>query len=424
MLNQLKRKFLNLKRIIISLLLVSIAGCASTPKVVDIDSELAQWLKGAELYKQKLTADHPDHIDNVLAISAPMREAINVHFADLPSSLIALRMADWLVDNKDGHGMHYNVNSNLTPAEAFEKREGNCLTFTILLTTMAAELGIELLYNEVDLPDVWDQDEEETDARVVLYRHINAITNSTKGQYVFDLAIEDYDASYPQRVIPSEHAIALLHNNKAIEALKKNDLENAMHYLKLAVSNYPDNPDIFINLGAVFKYVGETNLAEESMLYALKLDKNNHLAANKLERWYRLDGQQTKALKYKRLARASRNRNPYYQYARAEDSFKSNDFKAARRYIRRAKYLYDQDSRFFWLSSRVERMLGKHVKALRELVSAYELAKTEEQLNIYKTEAVELAVAMKNNNTKNSDTAALDKISESINTDALEVIVR
>jgi len=92
MLNNIKRKFLNLKRIIISLLLVSLVGCVSAPKLVDNDSELAQWLKGAELYKQKLTADHPDHIDNVLAISAPMREAINVHFADLPSSLIALRM--------------------------------------------------------------------------------------------------------------------------------------------------------------------------------------------------------------------------------------------------------------------------------------------------------------------------------------------
>lgn len=420
----LKRKILIVTRIFFLLFagLVTglVAGCASVPDVADESSDLALWLEEAHRYKHDLSTDHPDHIDNILAISAPMREAINTHFVDLHKSDIAPKMAAWLVDKLDGHRMHYNVEANLTPTEAFEKREGNCLTFTILLTTMAAELDVELKYNEVDLPDVWNQSEEEKDAAVVLYRHINAIRDTSTGQYVFDLAIQDYDANYPQRVISRDNAIALLHNNKAIEKFKKNDLEAAMHYLKLAVSYYPKNPDIFINLGAVLKYIGEKELAEQSVLHALRLDRNSHLAASKLERWYRANGDLTKAKKYGRLARSSRNRNPYYQYARAEKSFNAKEYKVAQRYIRRAKNLYDQDSRFFWLSSRVERKLGKHINALRELVSAHELAKTEEQRNIYEAEAVELANAIKNDDSKNSDTAALNKIGENITTDSLD----
>ena len=387
--------FLIAKTFKFTLVMCLLTACASAPDVIVKDTNLALWLEEAYLYKQALPTEHPDRIENILTISDPMRKAINDRFAGLKKSSIAPKMASWLID-KDGHNMQYNIEANLSPAQSFAKRQGNCLSFTILLTTMAAELGVELKYNEVDLPDVWNQDEDEDkNAGLVLYRHINAIRKTSNKNFVFDLAIQDYDASYPQRVIPGEYAVALLHNNLAIAAFQEKDLDTAIHFIKLAVSQYPVNPDIFVNLSAIFKYVGEKSMAEEALLHAIALDRNSYIAANKLERLYRLEGKNTKAKKYQRLAQASRNRNPYFQYALAERALEASDYKTAKRYIRRAQYLYKEDSRFFGLSSRIELALGNHLKALRELQTAYELAKSQKSLDKYLAEDVAITEIMK-----------------------------
>ena len=203
----LDRKFSIVKNAVLTLIMCFLVACASTPEVILEDTELALWLSEANQYKDALPNDHPDRAENILSVSDSMREIINTKFSKVKRSNVATRMAGWLI-KKDGHGMTYSVEANLSPAEAFEKREGNCLSFTLLLTTMAAELDIKLEYNEVDLPDVWNQNEEDN-AGLVLYRHINAIRKTSGKEYVYDLAIEEYDASYPQRVIPSHYACLL-----------------------------------------------------------------------------------------------------------------------------------------------------------------------------------------------------------------------
>ena len=384
----LKRKFLIAKISSLALCMCLIAGCASTPKSIVKTNELMQWLEDAKQYEQSLPSDHPDHAHNILTISAPMREALNTHFVGVRRSTVAQKMANWLMAD-DGHNMQYNIDADLSPAQAFEQRQGNCLSFTILIATMAAELGVELLYNEVKLPDVWNQDEGE-DRALVLYRHINAIKETSQGDIVFDLAMDTYDASFPQRVIPAEYAVALLHSNKAVASFRKNDMETAKHYLKLALAQNPENSDVFVNLAAVLKVDQQPKLAELALLHALTLDNYNYMAANKLERWYRVDGETSKAKKYQRLARISRNRNPYFQFSLAEKALEDGKYKTARRYIYRAKKLYDEDSRFFWLSSRVSVEQENYTRALNELQDAFKLAKTQERRDQYLAEAKEI----------------------------------
>jgi len=387
------QRTLTAKKLSVALLLFLLAGCTSRPNVTVQDENLAQWLVKAKQYEQTLPNDHPDRTENILAISASMRDAINTHFASLPRSLIAERMANWLMA-EDGHHMIYDINANHHPSQAFEERRGNCLSFTILLTTMAAELDVELKYNEVQLPDVWNQDENENNG-LVLYRHINAIRETRNQKFVFDLAMDEYDLDYPQRIIPTRNAVALLHNNRAIESFQKKDKEQTMHYIRLAVSQNPENPDIFVNLGAILKFFGRRELATETLLHALELDNNSSIAATKLERWYRADGNKVKSRKYQRLARSSHARNPYFQFSQAQRYFESGEYKTARRYIRRAKRLYKEDSRFFLLSSHIERKFDNYTKALKELQIAYGLAKSSEQREKYLAQAKELAHVMK-----------------------------
>ncbi len=103
-----------------------------------------------------------------------MRSEVHQRFGHLSRSTAADELSKWLID-EDGHRMVYELNANFSPIEAYQEKQGNWLSFTILLISLASELGIELEYNQVDLPNVWGM---ENTGEVTLYQHINALTAS------------------------------------------------------------------------------------------------------------------------------------------------------------------------------------------------------------------------------------------------------
>ena len=60
-------------------------------------------------------------------------------------------LAKWMVD-PDGLAMQYDIDANFSPVQAYAQKRANCLSFTLLLRALVAELGIEIQINEVDIP--------------------------------------------------------------------------------------------------------------------------------------------------------------------------------------------------------------------------------------------------------------------------------
>ncbi|MBT8115112.1 MAG: hypothetical protein KJP04_07015 [Arenicella sp.] len=372
----------------ILLICALLAGCAGAPKQVTRGSELATWIEDAGRYHQSLLPNHPDRLDQILFISDEMRKVINREFGGFRKRQSIDRLATWLID-PDGHGMTYQLGANLTPVESYKEQRGNCISFTILLYTLARELDVELRFNEVDLPDEWGMGDDEN--HLVLYRHVNAVYRIGTRTNIYDLALENYDRRYPQRAISEQKAVAMLHNNRAIDAFKLDDLEQAFHYLRLAVNLAPDYSDLYANLGVFFKRKGQFQLAEQAFLYSLQLDKYSTIAASSLERFYRESGQVRKAERFAKRARFARQQNPYYQYGLAKKEFAEQSYSAARKSVKRAKRLHAGDDRFFELSARIEQQLGNYRQALRELEKAHQLSNELEDRNRYFAMAEEVA---------------------------------
>ena len=357
------------------MLLITAAGCASTPTIESDDSLIASILN----YEALLPDNHPDSSNQVFKLSDEIREKISNNFKARDRHRNISDLAHWLMA-PDGHNLVYDLNANLTPAQAFEQRRGNCLSFTLLMVELASELNVDLRVNQVDLPDMWGQDSKKD---LIFYRHVNAIFKTVRSTQIFDLAMEEYKPGFPQRLISKREATALLFSNIGIEQLKNDDTKSAIHYLRLSASIFPSNPDMWINLGAAYKHIGKLDIAEKVYLQAFAISDKNNLAASNLERLYRQQGRNTVADRFRKLAARTRARNPYLHYQKAEAAYKEKDYRGASKFIKRAIQLHKLDPDFYELSSRIKQVRNKHVSALKDLEKAHNLSKTIEERRRY-----------------------------------------
>ncbi len=368
--------------IFLFLSLLIISGCTTT-QPASSKSDENSWATRILNYESSLPANHPHRPEHLLQVDDEILALVRSKFSNKVLSggkhRRAKALTKWLLD-ENGRNMVYDLDANFSPNRAFSERRGNCLSFTILLVTLANEIDIKLKYNDVDLPGTWDLDER---AGLVFYRHINAIFKSNSKKQIFDLAIEDYDAGYPQRIISARSAAALLHSNLGVDALKEKDMDTAFHHFKLAVSINPDNADLWVNLGATYKRNQQLVLAEKAFKYALAQNDDNNLAASNLERLYRDQGRHTLADRFKRLAARARLNNPYVQFRNAQRHYKEKEFKLALRSVKRAIKLHDQDPQFFELSSRVNQHFKRYKRALLDLEKAFNLAKNADERGRY-----------------------------------------
>lgn len=352
------------------LLLINAAGCVSTR----IDQSDDRFINSIIAYETAFPENHPDSIEEVFKLPEQVRKSVRERFSTRDRHKNVADLAAWLMA-PDGHHLVYDLEANLTPSQAFEQRRGNCLSFTLLLTELATELDVNLRVNQVDLPEIWGQDSHKD---LIFYRHVNAVFKTVHNTQIYDLAVQEYRPGFPQRLIKKREASALLFSNIGIEKLKQDKFEAAIHYLSLSVSNFPNNPDMWINLGAAYKQTGQPELAEKSYLQAFSLSDKNGLAASNLERLYTDQGRNDKAKRFKKLSAKARTRNPYYHYHKAEVAYSEKNYRKASKAIKRAIQLHQEDPQFYELSSRIKQVRNQHIAALKDLEKAYELPQNEE----------------------------------------------
>lgn len=360
-----------------------LVGCSSTATKVDLSDEpdsLEQlWIGSVVAHKEQMPADHPMQMDKVFVINDEMRQEVLEQFSGMSKHGAAVAIARWLLDEY-GRNMDYDVSANYPPIKAYEERRGNCLSFTMLLSTLAAELDIEIEYNSVNIPDTWSMDET---LGMVFYRHVNGVLEAHGKKQIFDLAMEIYDAGYPQKFVSKTEVMAMFMNNQAVSHLEVEDYDQAEQAIKLAVSYAPKNPDLWVNLGVIKKRQGNLKLAEIAFLHAYSINRYSVVAVSNLERLYREQGLKNKAAVYAKQAERARNSNPYTHYKQALSLYEEGKYKKSERITNRAIILHNKDPRFFELKSLIAQQRGQYRKALKALEKAYLVSNGSEQRGKY-----------------------------------------
>ena len=325
--------------------------------------------------------------DHIFEITPDMRAFLNTHVPSTGSNHFRLKRLIEAVMDKSLLGWEFDVLKTYSAANTFYHKQGNCLSYAIMMIVLGRELGLELYFNEVDIPPTWDMQTEHT---LLHLRHVNVLAKVDRKRMILNLELEEYDSSYPQRIITDVIAKAHYYNNRGTDYLNANDMEKAFLYFRKALTLQPKLAFLWVNLGVLYLRYGHYQEAEAAFLHTLELDSFDITAISNLQRLYVKTGNTELANYFRKEAERSRMKNPYYRYFLANQLLDNNQPDLALKHIRWSIRKYSKEHRFHFLAAKVYARLGKHDDAEKSLERAAKLTEDEKNRLLYQSKIARL----------------------------------
>ena len=364
---------------VVGMLLLAVAGCQTTVDLTEDRIPDADLLSGEAILGEAITgAEHPD-ID-IVAINDDMR-AFVADLREVPNK--AQRF--WrLLQRMRGVGnepSRYDAYANLTAQETFVEKRGNCLAFSSLFIALAREAGFDARYQLVDIPPDYDS----VDGMVVLNRHVNVRVDGVPGRspVTIEFSREYANSIHDRQVVDDRFARGLHYNNLAFSHARAGDQHAALVYLRKALDETPENPDLWTNLGVFYARHGQFDRAIAAYHRGLALDGDHSPAIRGLASAHEALGQRANARFYERRMAHSRIRDGYTYYILAQRAYRAEMTAESLELVSEAIRLYRRDHRFYELQGDIHDQLGdqdaakESYKRARILARRYEMNPTE-----------------------------------------------
>jgi Flp pilus assembly protein TadD len=321
----LEREISALYALALGAVLVTLAGCASAgPIVPDLEKELrSRGLDPATVVIPfQITDEMRTWVHSQVPEETPVEERLDLLLAGLL--------------DPDRLRIQYEARATGTAADVFQNRRANCLAFTSLFVGLAREVGVPVVYLDVD--DI-ERFEKEGDL-VVVSGHVSAGFNTGHALKILDFSLAP-PAEY-RRVEPISDltAIALYHSNRGAEALRTGRNGDALEWLRKAVAIDPELGGAWINYGVALRRSGDPQGAETAYRKALEADPNALSAYQNLAALLRLQGQEKEAADLLAVSSRLGSRNPFIYLTLGDLSFAHGRMEEARRFYRKALRLY------------------------------------------------------------------------------------
>ena len=312
--------------------------------------------------------------DEILAVSPEMVRFLDSYVGRDAGSFVKLHQLLYAIITEGSFGLEYDDRTR-TAAQTFADRRGNCLSFSNMFVAMARDVGLNVSYQEVDIPPDWSFDNDV----YVLNRHVNVhVDLGITGEHVVDFNIDDFRASYDRWVIPDSRAFAHYYNNMGAEHMLAGDRASALAYFRKALfdSDRSFSP-AWTNLGTLYRRSSLTSHAEAAYLRALTVDRHDEVAVSSLAELYHSRGETELADAYLKKVINHRKQNPYYRYHLAREAFFSGDYATAISHLRYAARKKPNEDLFCFLLGIAYLQSGDKAAARRWLTRAEEVAATD-----------------------------------------------
>ena len=337
-------------------------GCAS---VVD-DRLLAQRIAPLQLEDRSVMVDD--------ALSAPPLELLELTdemkafvlqttqgYHDERARLQALHNA---IKDDGGLDMRYDPFADGGAQDVFERRTANCLSYAHLFVAFAREAGLDARYQWMEVRPEWQRLGE----RVAVRLHVNVQIRTRDGeQFMVDIDPLQRSEVAGARLMSDREGVALAHNNVAMVALSEDRPEEAWRSVVRGLAAAPALSQLWVNLGAVYRYTGQLEEAERAYNEALRVNPMDRSAMNNLVVLYEQMERHSEAERWLVRLRRYRNRNPYYHESLGEEALAAGDLDAAYEHYREAWRLQPQDGRLAYSLGLVQSQRG-NLKAAEKLL--------------------------------------------------------
>ena len=158
----------------------------------------------------------------LLEVDEGMRAFVAEHVGDARTDRERLRR---LLDGMVTSGLmsiDYDDSATKTALQTFHDRVGNCMSFTSLFIVLAREAGLQVTFQKVAVPPMWQADSD----LIILNDHVNALVREKfEKRVIVDFNATEQKGNYETEPVSDTYAQALYFNNIAMDALREGDHE-------------------------------------------------------------------------------------------------------------------------------------------------------------------------------------------------------
>jgi len=293
-----------------------------------------------------------------------------------------------------------------TAIETYETKNGNCLSYSNLLVSMARYAGFKIRFQEIPSPPTWIRDGE-----IILFtRHIGALIdiNTPGNDYVLNIMTDSGDKkiviemnnkmqylfapllsssflhynlnSISNMTISDSRAFAQYYNNIGSKHLSEGNTLDAFRYFVKGIRVDPGLSFVWSNLGVVYRRNNQPEAAEQAFLQALYVNRDRDKLVSmsimsNLASLYKIQGRTEEAGLYEEQVRSYRNRNPYYHYSLGAIAFDEGRYEQSVEHFNDAIKRGSNDNQFYYALALAYHRLGEMEKAGKNMDKAIRYAK-------------------------------------------------
>ena len=337
-------------------IVVFMNGCAKTPKQALI-YQPAELKKPSLLYRDDLfITNNKQRIeteDQIFYLTPEIKTLIRNEVDTKKPFHSAVHELIDVIFSKEQIGLAYLNSASLTASETYLNKQANCLSLTILAYAIADELNISAKFQLIQVPEYWINNSGYN----LLAGHVNVILSDNVQKELSGFIVKpdtvtiDFDPytrkkSFPTSNLNKKEVIAYFYTNKAAQAIINNEHSLAYAYLKEATSLSPKYSSAWGNLGVLYKFMGEYELAIASYERAITLKTNNYTAINNLSFAFDSVGRTNEAVVIRKKLHNARINNPYYHALLGNKAYSKLQFKKAESHFKQAILLDSSEHEF------------------------------------------------------------------------------
>jgi Tfp pilus assembly protein PilF len=228
----------------------------------------------------------PDTLDYPLDYTDEMQKTASAAAGPVGSTSEKLgHIQDYLFGRKL-FNFSYEVRETHTAIEAFDRRSGNCVSFTSLFIALTRSVDLPVQAALLTYPDSIEQEGD----LVVVRNHIAAAYERGEEMLIFDFSRTGKKRYARAELLDDMGVTALYLNNLGSEELFAGNEEEALRYFDTAVKLAPEYTPTYANLGVVRRRLGDIDGALAAYHQALRIDVRQPTVLNNLAALYHSQG--------------------------------------------------------------------------------------------------------------------------------------
>ena len=307
-----------------------LAGCATTA-APPLSSAVPDLFDDAHV----APAREPIDPDDVFRFTPEMQAYLEKYVAPMARNTgMREAIAEALYDRSKLQ-LEYDSSTTRTAAEAFEARQGNCLSLVIMTGAFAKALNLKVTYQQVvAADDMWSR----SGGMYFFSGHVNLMLEKhyvdTIGKFdrtdIYTIDFMPGDGVRNARPISEDTVLAMFMNNRAAEAMVRDQLDDAYWRAREAIRRDPQFLSAYNTLGVVYLRRGDAVRAERALKFALAAAPDNpRLLANYAQALQDL-GRTAEADAVKARLAAVEPTPPFYWYVQGQAALHRGDYLKAR----------------------------------------------------------------------------------------------